>query len=796
MRINNIRDTYGGTAWSVAACPRNPLLAVGCEDGAVRLFRYESDSLRGSAASSGEFGTYMENGTIAAKKQNNACGVLEYSRSMPTSGSRILCLSYHPSKKMLFAGCSDGSVRCMEEDSGRVVFRMLGDVLRGSVSTLIWSLLVLPDSTVITGDSRGQVRGNLCLKSYCVFADLSLPNCIIWQVQVWDGNAGVLMDSFRQHTADVLTLAASPDGTTVFAAGVDGKVICLQKSNVANLPSAGASSGNRSRSNSIAGSAAENTWVYVHAHRAHSHDVLALAVCQGASCGANNSGTEAPERKRVSFAGLEDAGKGASNSLVLLSGGVDTRLCTYSVDSFVRTRPTWIPPIPTNSLISTSARSDVIALRNREYVDLWGVGLQASANSAQTAVQSSGGSDSNCRLRMRLQLKGNDYLHCSALSPLGDFVAASSASGIRVYEVITSASSDASVSLRKVQLPEILQGDKEFAHAISFVQVNSTTTVADVSSSSARKSSKTKGVDKQSTTATACTTQVAIHCAKKEVVVLCECDRGAAGDDAVLKVVQVVNHRNIIQSRTGSMERVTDKALTQAVNKMVFSADGQYLAVSSCSSRSIVYVYDLSRQKLHWILPPSSNTVTDFVFRRAEGGASLVVLSADNTFRLYDIVNMKLDVWSESNAEHFPAYVKDLSAPLCGVALDPQSQDRLVLYGQGCCVHVDLSRPLTASMKAALSLDASSKLMRSSLLKKRRNKSAENGTPSKKKSTLRHSEGVNEEDLDEEGVDEEGSGAESEEQESNFVVFNKYRNLLHVGYLPNNQLVSSFRTVL
>lgn len=59
---------------------------------------------------------------------------------------------------------------------------------------------------MITGDSRGQV-------------------------QVWDGAAGVLMDSFHQHTADVLTLAVRADGNAVFAAGVDGKVICLQKSN-------------------------------------------------------------------------------------------------------------------------------------------------------------------------------------------------------------------------------------------------------------------------------------------------------------------------------------------------------------------------------------------------------------------------------------------------------------------------------------------------------------------------------------------------------------------------------------
>ena len=120
----------------MSACPREPLLAIGCEDGVVRLFRYDSNTLGSNT---------------------NSLGSLEYSRSLPTSGSRILCVSYHPVDKRLFAGCSDGTVRCMEEETGRVLFRMLGDVLRGSVSTLIWSLIVLPDSTVVTGDSRGQV---------------------------------------------------------------------------------------------------------------------------------------------------------------------------------------------------------------------------------------------------------------------------------------------------------------------------------------------------------------------------------------------------------------------------------------------------------------------------------------------------------------------------------------------------------------------------------------------------------------------------------------------------------------
>ena len=174
MRICNIRDTYGGTAWSLDPSPRSPLLAVGCEDGVVRLFRYDSsgsssgsNGVRGSSsgygsASSDNIASYLagndsSSGSGSSNNSTNNQLVLEYSKSMPTSGSRVLCLSHHPTERTLFAGCSDGSVRCMEEETGRVLFRMLGDVLRGSVSTLIWSVLVLADSTVITGDSRGQV---------------------------------------------------------------------------------------------------------------------------------------------------------------------------------------------------------------------------------------------------------------------------------------------------------------------------------------------------------------------------------------------------------------------------------------------------------------------------------------------------------------------------------------------------------------------------------------------------------------------------------------------------------------
>lgn len=67
------------------------------------------------------------------------------------------------------------------------------------VESCIWSVLVLPDGTMVSGDSAGAV-------------------------QLWDSQHGTLLQAFHQHKADVLSVAASGDGNTVFATGIDTQV--------------------------------------------------------------------------------------------------------------------------------------------------------------------------------------------------------------------------------------------------------------------------------------------------------------------------------------------------------------------------------------------------------------------------------------------------------------------------------------------------------------------------------------------------------------------------------------------
>lgn len=63
----------------------------------------------------------------------------------------------------------------------------------------VWALEVLADGTIVSGDQEGAV-------------------------QFWDGRFGTLLTRHQQFAADVLTLAASPDGKMVWASGVDPKV--------------------------------------------------------------------------------------------------------------------------------------------------------------------------------------------------------------------------------------------------------------------------------------------------------------------------------------------------------------------------------------------------------------------------------------------------------------------------------------------------------------------------------------------------------------------------------------------
>ncbi|NWZ55840.1 U3 small nucleolar RNA-associated protein 4 homolog [Haliaeetus albicilla] len=147
-------DGCGGPIWSMAANSSGTQLAIGCEDGSVKLFQVVP-------------------------------GGIQFERNLDRRKGRILCLSWHPSDTHIAAGSID-FLRVFDVCSGQTVQRIMVNyhVLKVRRECIVWSIAFLSSGTVITSDSFGRV-------------------------QFWDWQRGTLMESHTVSTSAVLSLAVS-----------------------------------------------------------------------------------------------------------------------------------------------------------------------------------------------------------------------------------------------------------------------------------------------------------------------------------------------------------------------------------------------------------------------------------------------------------------------------------------------------------------------------------------------------------------------------------------------------------
>jgi U3 small nucleolar RNA-associated protein 4 len=151
-------SSNAGAIWSLSPSPDGKFLALGCEDGTIQLIDVED----------GEF---------------------SYSRFLERQNSRVLSLSWDPKGKFLVGGCADSTIRVWEFPHGRLVQQMKVDRVstqgvkrKRKMDTIVWSVKVLLDGTVVSGDSTGSLK--------------------IWESRFWS-----LKQSFQVHKADILCLA-------------------------------------------------------------------------------------------------------------------------------------------------------------------------------------------------------------------------------------------------------------------------------------------------------------------------------------------------------------------------------------------------------------------------------------------------------------------------------------------------------------------------------------------------------------------------------------------------------------
>ncbi|PBK77057.1 WD40 repeat-like protein [Armillaria solidipes] len=216
-------SSQGGSIWSISVNPASTQLAMGCEDGSIRILSLLDDDL------------------VHLRKFDRVKSRLLSIAWGPPTLKRVSTgpeEEYEWSDSWLVTGGSDSSLRKWDAVTGRSSERMGTDKVRGE-RTLVWAVCALGDGTIVSGDSLGMVK-------------------------FWDSKTCTQLQSFQGHGADVLCLAVSPEGSVVYSSGVDQKTTqySLVKTHITDSSTTGRTT---------------TRWIQSSSRRMHSHDVRALA---------------------------------------------------------------------------------------------------------------------------------------------------------------------------------------------------------------------------------------------------------------------------------------------------------------------------------------------------------------------------------------------------------------------------------------------------------------------------------------------------------------------------------------
>lgn len=88
-------------------------------------------------------------------------------------------------------------------ETGHPTQRMTTGRIEKHRETIVWSVGVAEDLTIISGDSRGKTS-------------------------FWNGQKGTLLDAYQTHKADVLVVAFNPEQSVAYSSGVDPLIVHFQ----------------------------------------------------------------------------------------------------------------------------------------------------------------------------------------------------------------------------------------------------------------------------------------------------------------------------------------------------------------------------------------------------------------------------------------------------------------------------------------------------------------------------------------------------------------------------------------
>ena len=454
--------SYGGAVWRLAANSLSQQLAAASDDGRVNIYSTTGGSLAWETGLSG-------------------------------LADRALSAAWHPTEPIVFAGSASGTVCGWDLRPGSPMFGRVAMRFSlpspGKESCLVWSLAVLRDFTVATGDSYGQVT-------------------------LWDGQSGTPHCTLTHHRADVFALALweAPQGDAA-AGAVDAVLVAGSndgKVSVISRQGAAAAAGGAGAPTAVGGSrggpgALEShgsSWTVTEEHREHSHDIRGLGIALApravsadlhmASAHRRNKralkrAKEAARQAGATAGSVEEAlvaelAVSAGRVPLVISAGDDGNIVLSCVGAFNRGTVA-LPPLLGASQIAVAsnvagssdaaAPSGLAVVRQRNHLEVWGLGALADAATARASVVKDVEEASRAKLAMRTRMlfavasAGSSHVAAVSVSPCGRMLAYVADEDLHVLQV---ALDDAQVAEQvAVQRVRVAWG-APYGHGIAAVQ--------------------------------------------------------------------------------------------------------------------------------------------------------------------------------------------------------------------------------------------------------------------------------------------------------------------------------------
>lgn len=617
----------------MAANPSSSLLALGCEDGTIRILSLEGDGLvlqrKFDRVKSRLLSIAWGPPTVRPPKAAQP-GPSSSSDSSDDEDEDI-------TDSWLVTGGSDSCLRKWDFASGRVVEKMGMDKLRGE-RTLVWSVAVLGDGTIVSGDSLGLVK-------------------------FWESKTCTQIQSFQGHGADVLCIAAGPKNV-VYTSGVDQKI--SEFAYVKQPPPL------NSNTTSASGHFASK-WVHSCSRRMHSHDVRALAIWPPQSHLNSVLPSWPSEISPLLASGgldmsvtLTPAAPPSSTVVKVINPLCTSQECVFE-ESYHR-RMAFTSSMVRAVHVARQARL-LLCMRDADLA-LWRVHSsgrgKGSAEEDEDAPLSSSSGDWEKILDMDLNVETN--LRASAISEDGSWLVAADSYETKLFRLVITASGD--YKPRRV---------RDFSTVIQ---------------SSLPSASRKHGSGASTFTFSPDSTRLIMSTALSGHVLLFDLSGSEEQPPRLLRrfdqhtqapttrVVKGLKQNGAFSMATDSdaEEAVSSddepaapasgKPLQATVLRTVVSADGQWLA--STDNRLRTHIFNLDSMMHHCILPSFALPPSAMAFN--PNVADLLVLTfPDNTVQLFNVETQRFPSWTSELSTSLLKRLTTLHDTILGISFSPAS---------------------------------------------------------------------------------------------------------------------------